>query len=76
MAYWAATRLEPRREKVAQYFLEQAGYEVYLPLVRWRTSRTRATRVSALFPGSSSQDRVAMARHPDSTGRDQAGDER
>jgi hypothetical protein len=36
---------------VAQYFLEQAGYEVYLPLVRWRTSRTRATRVSALFPG-------------------------
>ena len=36
---------------MAQYFLEQAGYEVYLPLVCWRTSRTRATRVSALFPG-------------------------
>jgi transcriptional antiterminator RfaH len=36
---------------VAQFFLEHAGYEVYLPLVRWRTSRTRAKRVSALFPG-------------------------
>jgi hypothetical protein len=48
--YWAATRLDARREKVAQYFLEQAGYEVYLPKVRWRTRR-RATRVSPLFPG-------------------------
>jgi hypothetical protein len=48
---WAATRLEARREKVAQFFLEEAGYEVYLPLVRWRTSRTRATRLSALLPG-------------------------
>ena len=44
MAYWAATRLEANREKVAQFFLEQAGYEVYLPLVRWRTRRRR-TRV-------------------------------
>jgi hypothetical protein len=25
LAYWAATRLESHREKVAQYFLEQAG---------------------------------------------------
>jgi transcription antitermination factor NusG len=36
---------------VAQFFLKQAGFEVYLPLVRWRTSRARATRVSPLFPG-------------------------
>ena len=50
MAYWAATRLEAHREKVAQYFLEQAGFEVYLPLVRWRT-RHRRTRVTPLFPG-------------------------
>jgi hypothetical protein len=35
---------------VAQFFLEQAGYEVYLPLVRWRTRR-RCTRVTPLFPG-------------------------
>jgi transcriptional antiterminator RfaH len=51
MAYWAATRLEANHERVAQFFLEQTGYEVHLPLVRWRTSRTRAKRVSALFPG-------------------------
>jgi len=50
MAYWAATRLEANREKVAQFFLEQAGFEVYLPLVRWRTRRRR-TRVTPLFPG-------------------------
>jgi transcription antitermination factor NusG len=50
MAYWAATRLEANRERVAQFFLEQAGYEVYLPLVRWRTRRRR-TRVTPLFPG-------------------------
>jgi hypothetical protein len=50
MAYWAATRLEANRERVAQRFLEQAGYEVYLPKVRWRTRRRR-TRVSPLFPG-------------------------
>jgi hypothetical protein len=51
MSYWAATRLQAHCERKAQFFLEQAGYEVYLPLVRWRTSRTRAKRVSALFPG-------------------------
>jgi hypothetical protein len=34
MAYWAATQLEPRRERVAQYFLERAGLEVYLPRTR------------------------------------------
>jgi transcription antitermination factor NusG len=31
--------------------LEQAGYEVYLPLVRWRTSRTRATGCRRYSPG-------------------------
>src|SRR5262245_15749426 len=48
MAYWAATRLEANRERVAQRFLELAGYEVYLPLVRLCNRRTR---VSPLFPG-------------------------
>jgi hypothetical protein len=32
-------------------FLEQAGFEVYLPNVRYRTSRTRATKTAPLFPG-------------------------
>jgi hypothetical protein len=51
MAYWMATRLQAHCENKAEFFLQQFGYETYLPKVRWRTSRTRATRVSALFPG-------------------------
>jgi hypothetical protein len=39
----------PREQ--AQLFLEQAGFEVYLPRVRCRTSRTRATKTAPLFPG-------------------------
>jgi transcription antitermination factor NusG len=50
MAYWAATRLEANRENKAEFFLQQAGYEVYLPKVRWRTRRRR-TRISPLIPG-------------------------
>ena len=45
MAYWAATRLEANRERVAQRLLEQAGYEVYLPLVRWPTRRLVAGEI-------------------------------
>lgn len=53
MAYWAATRLEARREKLAQYFLEEAGYEVYLPKVwqRRRRGGRRFKALSPLFPG-------------------------
>lgn len=32
-------RFEPRGERVAQFFLEQAGYEVYLPKIRERRHR-------------------------------------
>jgi transcription antitermination factor NusG len=53
VAYWAATQLEPHRERVAQYFLEQFGFEVYLPWVRryqirWRR---RIEFLTPLFPG-------------------------
>jgi hypothetical protein len=47
MSYWAATRLEPHREKVSQYFLEQAGYEVYLPKIRQRRYR-KGRRIEVL----------------------------
>jgi transcription antitermination factor NusG len=53
MAYWAATQLEPHRERVAQFFLQQFGFEVYLPWVRryqmrWRR---RIEFLTPLFPG-------------------------
>jgi transcription antitermination factor NusG len=53
MAYWAATQLQPRRERVAEYFLEQFGFEVYLPRVhrcqiRWRR---RIDFLTQYFPG-------------------------
>jgi hypothetical protein len=40
MAYWAVTQLQPHRERVAEHFLGQFGFEVHLPrvppyLVRW-----------------------------------------
>ena len=33
MAYWAATQTEAHRERVAERFLKQFGFEVYLPRV-------------------------------------------
>jgi hypothetical protein len=48
-AYWAATRSEAQREKVAQLFLEQAGYEVYLPKIRHRRHR-KGRRIEVLSP--------------------------
>jgi hypothetical protein len=53
MAYWMATRLQAHCENKAEFFL-QFVYETYLPKVRWRTSRTRATRVSDYSPATSS----------------------
>jgi transcriptional antiterminator RfaH len=50
VAFWAATRLETRREKVAQFFLEQAGFEVYVTKIRYRRCR-RIELLSPLLPG-------------------------
>jgi hypothetical protein len=33
MAYWAVAQLEAHRERVAEHFLKQFGFEVYLPRV-------------------------------------------
>jgi hypothetical protein len=53
MAYWAATQLQAHRERVAAHFLEQFGFEVYLPrvrrhLIRWRC---RIDYFTPYFPG-------------------------
>ena len=52
MTYWACARLEPKREAVAQHFLELAGYQVYIP--RIREQRLRSSRrievIAPLFP--------------------------
>jgi transcriptional antiterminator RfaH len=49
MAYWACARLEPRREAVAEHFLQLAGYEVYIPRLRERRLQ-RHRRVEILAP--------------------------
>jgi transcriptional antiterminator RfaH len=51
--YWAAARSSPQREALAQHFLEQAGYRVYLPRLReHRVSRGRRIEIrKPLFPG-------------------------
>jgi transcriptional antiterminator RfaH len=52
MSYWACARTEPRREAVAKRFLEQAGFEVFIPL--FREHRIKGSRrfavVTPLFP--------------------------
>jgi transcription antitermination factor NusG len=52
MAYWAATQLEAHRERKAQHFLEQFGFEVYLPRVwqRWHRFGRRIQVQAPLFP--------------------------
>jgi hypothetical protein len=56
MAFWAAAQLEPRRERLAEHFLRQIGYEVYLP--RLRQSRIlhgrKVVTTPPLFPGYAS----------------------
>jgi transcriptional antiterminator RfaH len=53
MPYWAAARAQPRREAVAQHFLELAGYCCYLPRLReHRVAHGRKIEVRPpLFPG-------------------------
>jgi transcription antitermination factor NusG len=52
MAYWAATQLQPRRERVAEHFLRLFGFEVYLPRVRRYQIRwhRRIEMLTPLFP--------------------------
>lgn len=53
MAYWAAARFQPKRERLALHFLGLAGYEVYAPRLReQRIVRGRKMEVTPLlFPG-------------------------
>jgi transcriptional antiterminator RfaH len=58
MAFWAAARLQPQRERLACLCLALRGYEVYLPRIRLPRARhihrnfSRAgTPPPALFPG-------------------------
>jgi transcription antitermination factor NusG len=43
---WFVARTEPRREKVAKYFVEQKGSQVYFPLCR----DFRTQKIQPLFP--------------------------
>ena len=45
MAYWGVAQTESQREKTAAMFLEDDGYEIYLPKVR------ASKREVPLFPG-------------------------
>jgi transcriptional antiterminator RfaH len=53
MSYWAAARLQPRREQLALKLLTLAGFETYFPLIRERrTVRGRGVITTPpLFPG-------------------------
>jgi hypothetical protein len=53
MAYRVATQLEKNRERVAEYFLAQFGFEVYLPRVRhhWIRYHRRIEVLRPYFPG-------------------------
>jgi transcriptional antiterminator RfaH len=50
--YWACGQLAPRREAVAQRFLEVNGYQVYVPRLRERRIRSgrRLEVLAPLFP--------------------------
>jgi transcriptional antiterminator RfaH len=49
VAYWSVAQLEPRRDRLALYCLQLAGFTTYQPRLR-ELKRERET-VSALFPG-------------------------
>jgi len=53
MSYWAAARLQPRREQLALKLLTLGGFETYFPLIRERrTVRGRGVITTPpLFPG-------------------------
>jgi transcriptional antiterminator RfaH len=51
--FWAAAQLQPRREHLALYFLDQAGFQTYSPRVRERILRRghKVERLAPLFVG-------------------------
>jgi hypothetical protein len=52
MSYWSCVRTEPRREHVAEHFLQLGGFDVYVPQLRERRLRyRRQVEITApLFP--------------------------
>jgi len=64
MPYWAATQTEAHRERVAERFLKQFGFEVYLPRVwqRWHRFGRRINVRQPYFPGYCFT-RIELQRH-------------
>jgi transcription antitermination factor NusG len=52
MSFWACARVEPKREAVAQHFLQLRGFESYVPRVRERRLRggRHVVTLVPLFP--------------------------
>jgi transcription antitermination factor NusG len=52
MSFWACARVEPKREAVAQHFLQLRGFESYVPRVRERRLRggRHVVILAPLFP--------------------------
>jgi transcriptional antiterminator RfaH len=52
MSFWACARVEPKREAVAQHFLQLRGFESYVPRVRERRLRggRHVVTLAPLFP--------------------------
>jgi transcriptional antiterminator RfaH len=52
MSFWTCARVEPKREAVAQHFLQLRGFESYVPRVRERSLRgdRRVEKLEPLFP--------------------------
>jgi transcriptional antiterminator RfaH len=52
MSFWACARVEPKREAVAQHFLQPRGFESYVPRIRERRLHggRRIEKLEPLFP--------------------------
>jgi transcriptional antiterminator RfaH len=52
MAFWAAARIRPQRERLALHCLKLSGFETYLPRTRERRIRggRKVNEITALFP--------------------------
>ena len=48
-AFWSVAQTQPLRERLAARELEEAGFDVYLPKIRYR--QNGRWRITALFPG-------------------------
>ena len=53
MAFWAAAQLVPQRDRLAEHFLQQAGFEIYAPRLRQPGIRNgrKVVATPPLFPG-------------------------